>query len=628
MTSIELLSPAGNWDSLKAAVCEGADAVYFGLQGFNARRRADNFSDSDMENAVRYCHDRGVRAHLAANTLVKNRELGDYFAMIERAYSAGVDAVIVQELSFIPLIKENFPGMEVHASTQAGVFNSYYNRVLDGADRVVMPRELSLNQVKGFTEKTRIPAEIFVHGALCFGISGQCLMSGFLGGRSGNRGLCAQPCRKKYNGRFLMSTRDLCVVDRIPEIAGAGVRALKIEGRLRSPEYVGATTALYRRALDKGIDNDAFIDTQLAFSREYTRGALFKEYDVVSPCESGKRGIRLGTLGGEGEIKLDAELRVGDGVGVLTGRGTHGDVIRKIWFKGKSVDCGLAGQTVNLAVNAKEGDVLVLTSGAARRKAYRLKARENIIVGRTPKKALPLGIKPQGLSDVRLLVKAYSPEDAGAALDAGASMAYYNIFEKDFPQGSTGAYIPRCLTQWNAKKAIDLVESANPPSVLCADLGVASQLKGREVYLDISCNAFNDIDVAFYNDAGLIPVISPELSFREIYGFTDKRFAVYVHGRIPLVTTKYLLGEGSIKDEKNYTFPVRCELDYKQVLNSVQLGIYTDILQLRKNGITTYLIDASENTIETVSAYKRILGGENLKKPSGYTLGNYRSGVL
>jgi collagenase-like PrtC family protease len=629
MASVELLSPAGDFKALEAAVSEGADAVYLGLEDFNARRRAENVRRGDLRRVVAFCHERGVKAYLTANTLVRNDELGEYFKLIEIAYSAGVDAVIVQELSFAPILKASFPDLGVHASTQAGVFNSFFRRALDGIDRVILPREMTLNQVKEFRVRTGIPVEVFVQGALCFSISGQCLMSSFLGGRSGNRGWCAQPCRKKYNGVYLLSTRDLCVAERVKAVVDAGVSALKIEGRLRSPEYVGAATALYRRALDEGrVDEDALTDLTLAFSREFTRGALFREFDVVSGEEAGKRGIHVGRMMKGGLIRLSCELRVVDGVGVRTRRGAHGDIIRGIYLREKKVERGLPGQTVKLEVNATEGDEISLTSGVVRRKTRSFAKKRGITVSRVQRTAVLPGVSAAGLSGVRLLAKAYSVDDALAAVDAGASRAYYNIFEEDYPGGFVGAYIPRCLSEWSARKAVDLVERFNPTSLLCGDLGVASSIHADEVYLDVSCNAFNDYDVAYYNSLGLTPIISPELSIENLKGFRDKRFAVYAHGRIPLMTTKYRLDARKLRDERGYVFPVRGEGECKQVLNSVPLGFFHKVLTLRDCGVTAFLLDAGEDAAETVSTYRRILAGERVKKPTGYTLGNYARGVL
>ncbi len=635
--AVELLAPAGGWDALRAAVSNGADAVYFGAGSFNARRRAENFSDANLPGVVSFCHDTGVKAYLAANILVKNSELEDFFGLLKRAYSAGVDAVIIQDISFVRIIKECFPGMEAHVSTQAAVFNSFHKELLEGVDRVILPRELTLNQVKEFQDKTGFDVELFVQGALCYSMSGQCLLSSFLGGRSGNRGLCAQPCRKEYNGKFLLSTRDLCLVEKIPKIVSAGVSSLKIEGRLRSPEYVAAATALYRRALDsleKGrfvVDLDSFVDMELAFNREYTQGMLMRMNDVVTPDAGGKRGISLGVLGAGGSITLKAALRVGDGVGILSKRGMHGDHVKRIEYKGKMVDSAGIGQTVRLNINAHPGDVIVLSSGIPRRKPYKQAARKPIIMERAP----PLNYFPKihsgGFSDACLLVKVYSLKDAYLAKDAGADYVYYNIFARDYPcdDPRISAYVPRCLGEHTAQKALSLAQDSNASSVLCGDPGVAVHIKGRRVYLDMSGNVFNDLSVGFYNDRTVIPVISPELSFKELSQFSDKRFAAYVHGRLPLLSTRYSLSSEYLRDAKGYVFPVRGEGEYKQVLNSVPLGLFSSITKLKDAGINQYLLDLEKDVSETVKLYGKIISGENIKKfPGEYTLGNYREGVL
>ena len=208
MKKIELLLPVGNQENLQAAVENGADAVYFGIDKFNARRRADNFKLDKIKETIDYCHENGVRCYCTLNILIKNEEIEEFFATITQLYLSGIDAVIIQHLSFLPIIKKNFPGLEVHLSTQTTITNTYFHDLIKQADKVVLPRELSKEEIENFINKTKLPTEIFVQGALCFSYSGKCLFSSFLGGRSGNRGLCAQPCRRKYNGKYLLSMKD------------------------------------------------------------------------------------------------------------------------------------------------------------------------------------------------------------------------------------------------------------------------------------------------------------------------------------------------------------------------------------------------------------------------------------
>jgi collagenase-like PrtC family protease len=632
---IKLLSPCGDWDCLKAAASEGADAVYFGLGSFNARQRATNFRQEELTRVVGYCHDRGIECHLTANTLVKNHELQGWASMVSNAYSAGVDAIILQEISFLPLLKECFPDLKVHISTQAGIFNTFQSKLLSGADMVVMPREMPLNQIREFHQNTKLPTEVFVQGALCFSISGQCLMSSFLGGRSGNRGLCAQPCRKRYNGRYALSSRDLSLIEKLPLIADAKVACIKIEGRLRGPNYVGAATALYRRGLDSlqngqfQIDTDAQLDMELSFSRDYTLGGAFKEYDITTPLDCGKRGVFLGILGEGGTIKPNVGLRIGDGVGIVTPNGEHGDILRRMFASGRQIDRTMPGQTVCLDINATKGDQIFLTSGSARRRIQNPPQRTPIKVKRGLSKLEFPFVLSRKLEQPRLLVRAYTLKDAFAALDAGAQRAYYDIFANDFPHTDLriSPYVPRNLPNWAADKIARTISSMPSDSVLCGDLGVATQLRGTEVFLDINSNAFNDIDVSFYNDRGLIPVVSPELTLTELRDFKDKRFAVYAHGRIPLMSTKYSLREDILKDELGYEFPVRAEYGQKQILNSVPFGLFSEVSKLLESGMVCMLLDLEKDVAQTVSAYRRILSGEKIRKPDGYTLGHFKQKV-
>jgi collagenase-like PrtC family protease len=509
--------------------------------------------------------------------------------------------------------------------------------LLSGADRVILPREFTLKQVREFREKTGLDIEVFIQGALCFSVSGQCLLSSFLGGRSANRGLCAQPCRKKYNGGFVLSTRDLCLAGKIPDLIAAGVSSLKIEGRLRDARYVSCATTLYRRVIDSfysgkyGIDPDALMDMRLAFSREYTEGMLARVNDVVTPDAGGKRGALLGRLEKDGALRLNEQVRVGDGVGILTGKGVHGDVIRAIERCGRKVSFAGKGDTVRLFLNAKEGDEIVLTSGVARRKPYKIPKRKPLLTRKAKPHEISLDIKKKGLAGRMLLVKVYSRKDASKAREAGADRVYYNVFSKDYPMDdrSVNPYVPRCLSEWNAQKALKTLEHLDPNSVLSGDAGLACSLAGREVFLDMSGNVFNDVAVGFYNARGVIPVVSPELSFKELSEFRDKRFCVYAHGRIALMSTKYALPDESLLDEKGYVFPVRTELDMRQVLNSVPLGLFDGIRKLEGYGISRYLLDLSGDVSETVAAYRKIMqGSDDRKTKEGYTMGNYRAGVL
>ena len=251
----ELLAPAGSPDAFRAALAGGADAVYFGGTAFNARLRAQNFSADDMRECISLCHANGAKAYLTLNTLVTDRELPAMLTAVEEAYLAGVDALIVADLGAASIIHRHLPDLALHASTQCAGHNAAAARALAdlGFSRMVLARETSARDVATFLAESGIEAEVFVHGALCVSHSGQCLFSSLVGGRSGNRGECAQPCRlPDARGRYPLSLKDLSLARHVPKLIELGVHSLKIEGRLKSPDYVREVTSMWRHLLDEG----------------------------------------------------------------------------------------------------------------------------------------------------------------------------------------------------------------------------------------------------------------------------------------------------------------------------------------------------------------------------------------
>lgn len=277
----ELLSPAGDFDALKAAVRCGADAVYIGGKAMSARRFAKNFSTEEIASAAAYCRERGVRLYLALNTLIRPDEEPAAAKAVESAARCGVDALIVQDIGLAKTAKNICPDLPLHASTQLTAHSTEDVRALMslGFSRIVLSRELNGAEIKKIYLETGCEIEAFVHGALCVCFSGRCLMSSFIGGRSGNRGCCAQPCRRLYFGEgksgYFLSTRDLSLVRRLDEMKAAGVMSFKIEGRMKSPEYVAVVTDIYRRALDgQPLTKRDYADLRSIFSRggELTEG--------------------------------------------------------------------------------------------------------------------------------------------------------------------------------------------------------------------------------------------------------------------------------------------------------------------------------------------------------------------
>ena len=282
---IELLSPAGSMEALRAAVCNGADAVYLGADTFNARMNARNFSAADLQEAVVYCHVRGVKVHLTLNTLVLDREMPRAAELIRMAASCGVDAFIVQDLGMVSLCRQLAPDVPIHASTQMSIHS--LEGVLEaaalGCSRVVLARELPAEEIAHICKKSPVEIEVFVHGALCMCYSGQCYLSSVIGRRSGNRGQCAQPCRLPYgygrfeSTRYPLSLKDNCLAGELDELRRMGVASIKIEGRMKRPEYVAIVTRAYRTVLNGGKLTQADLqELETAFSRQGFTDGYFK----------------------------------------------------------------------------------------------------------------------------------------------------------------------------------------------------------------------------------------------------------------------------------------------------------------------------------------------------------------
>jgi putative protease len=376
----ELLSPAGDWDCLRAAIENGADAVYFGLDtGFNARARAANFAIDDLPRLMETLHLHGLKGYATLNTLVFSDELQAFSRTVESVADAGVDAVLVQDVGAAMLIRDRRPDLRLHASTQMTLTSAETIDLAErlGMDRVVVARELSIDEIAAIRRQTAMPLEVFVHGALCVAYSGQCLTSESLGGRSANRGQCAQACRLPYElvcdgnnvdlgeQRYLLSPQDLAAYALAPELLDAGVAAFKIEGRLKTPEYVAAITRHYRRAIDTAVAGRPVEFTprdveemELTFSRGFSPGWLQGcDHKMLVPAtSSAKRGVRLGTVA---EVRRDrvvvdlaGSVKRGDGVAIDCGQTSDdalGGRVYEVFHAGRSLTDPIATGRVELA---------------------------------------------------------------------------------------------------------------------------------------------------------------------------------------------------------------------------------------------------------------------------------------
>lgn len=370
---IDLLSPVGDFECLKAAVQNGADSVYFGANTFSARAFAHNFDLAELNQAIEYAKLRGVKTNLTLNTLMKDDEFDAAFYLASKAYEFGIDAIIVQDLGLAMKLIESFPDLPIHASTQMSIHN------LDGAlklqkfgfKRVVLSRELSMDEITHICKNTDVEIECFIHGALCISYSGQCLFSSMIGGRSGNRGKCAQPCRLPYkllensktiNSGHLLSTRDLCGLEYIPSLINAGVTCIKIEGRMKSPEYVATVTRIYRKYINLAVSGKPYIidkndkkDLLQVFNRGMSScGHLDNEPNkhLIFKDKPNHMGLFLGTIQNYNKNKgyitlaLKENINIGDKISVEKESGSY--TISELMKNNKNIKETKIGQTVVL----------------------------------------------------------------------------------------------------------------------------------------------------------------------------------------------------------------------------------------------------------------------------------------
>jgi collagenase-like PrtC family protease len=641
----ELLSPAGDWASLQAAVMNGADAVYLGTREFNARVHAKNFNLDELARAVSYCHNQGVRVYVAMNILIKNNEIQRFFEILSRVYAAGCDGVILQHISFIDIIKNNYPDLAVFVSTQSAIGNTASATIVKRADRIILPREMTLVEIKKIVD-AGIKVEVFVHGALCFSYSGLCLFSSFVSGRSGNRGCCAQICRQKFIDNYPLSTKELCLVRRVPDLIKAGITAFKIEGRMRSPLYVAVATRLYRKAIDSFLAGEfqappkELAEIEIVFNREFTEGMLSGEKQLISPAKPMNRGALLGAIE-EGQITLRRSVAVGDGLGIWGKGSVTGAVVQEISRGSAQVNTAGSGERVNLHIGAKEGSLVYLTSSPL------ITLEPDFRVNRSPIKTasrppvrpiLPRVVKQKAPPLQRFLSRAYSMAEAREIAKSEADIVFYDIFAPDFPEVGVwaertifGAYVPRILNDSELARAIALLSRKRPGAILTGNLGLLTRraIINVPVYLDYSLNIFNDIDALFCRRYQAVPILSPELSLVELTNFKDREVVIFCHGNIVLVNTKIEIKEEKLVDEKGLEFTARKEDGYWQILNSRPFGLFNDIRKLRTIGFNQFFVDQQYKSAGYIQLYRDILKQpvKDRRERRGFTSGHLYKGV-
>lgn len=666
----ELLAPAGDFSSLYAAVNAGADAVYIGASKFSARANAVNFNSEQLAEAIEYCRIRGVKAYLAINTLIKDSELSEALKVAMEAYEAGIDGYIVQDLGLMKLLKEKFD-TEVHASTQMTVFDEYGLEFLKkrGICRAVLARECEREEIVRLCEKNITESEVFCHGAICMSYSGQCLMSSMLGGRSANRGACAQPCRLCYTADgdkgYYLSPRDLCLADEVDFLSKAGVASLKIEGRMKGPAYVAAAVRAYRRALDEGRmseEDGARLVKAFARGGSFTKGCygsvkgrammnVESSNDNVMRSSDRELEKELEMLWKGGEIKklpVKAELYIG---GVT--RITLSDGINSVSEEcetpteeyGKKTDVEFAraclskmGATPFYIEEFSYTEKVNAYFKASELNELRRKAVLKLMKARSGKRSFDSGldfsVKPRKKENTETYISASveTRAQAEALIKAGARV--YVPYGLGSFEGAAGAIIPAVYKK--------LPKKLDCSVVVAGSIGAAEYARGlgKSVIADYSMNIFNSVSAEEFETVTL----STELTLAEMKKITASfNTEAVVYGYIPLMKTKNCIIKtvgkcaGScadcrksikLRDRKNAVFTVKSDGEFNTLYNSVPLFMADRINELKDAGFTGLrLCFTNESPREAVKIYKMYAGEAAIEKPSAYTRGHFYSGV-
>ena len=574
----ELLSPAGDADSLRAAICGGADAVYFGASAFNARARAANFNDEDIRSAISYCHDYGKKAYVTLNTAIKDRELPDALSLAASLYENGADAVICADAGLISLIRNNLPDLDVHISTQAGVCSSEGARLFAdlGATRTVLARELSFPDIKKITSECGIETEVFVHGALCVCVSGRCLFSSMIGGRSGNRGECAQPCRLPYNdGKYLLSLKDLSLAEHITSLCDAGVSSLKIEGRLKSPDYVYRVTKIYRTLLDsrrnasplevkelesifsRGGFTDGYFTGRINHSMNGVRGDLqgappkapeMKEPSIPLKLSATVKADAPLSLVYEAEDGRRAEVKGPVPQVALSRPMSEGDYLRPL--------CALGGTPFFVKeqkIGSDEGLMLPVSALKEARREAIAALRKTYHPIRESVKAEYSPVSARGKADSIRSASFLRAEQ----ITADAKKFFDVIFlpaDSFDPSLANGAALPPVTHESGAdalKKMLDELKDAGCEHLLVSDAGQLRMAKahgGFIIHTDLGFNVFNGEAARTLKRSGASRVlVSPELN---LSAAADLGAGLLVYGRVPLMVLKKCIGKELIGCDK------------------------------------------------------------------------------
>lgn len=655
----EILAPAGSMESLIAAVRCGANAVYLGTKGINARRGATNFTFEELKQAVEYCHARDVKIYLALNILISDSERELAYKTVEAGLSLGVDAFIIQDLGLAKIIHSHFPTARMHASTQCSVNSPEGFKALEkmGFVRAVLPREMSLDEIKEIRQATDMELEMFVHGALCMCVSGQCYLSAMLGGRSGNRGLCAQPCRLGFSADASrscdLSLKDLSLIGNINEIAQAGVVSLKIEGRMKRPEYVAAAVTSCKKAIDgeysatdentlKSVfSRTGFTDGYFTGERKDMFGTRQKE-DVVAAKDVLKELSHL--YDNENPlVPIDIEFickanRKAELTATALGKTVTvtGTVPEKAINKPMTED-SVTGRLAkfgntqfylkNIKIDLDDGLILPASViNSMRREAVEMLDKVEI----QPFTQMPYKAEKYKEKDCTPYYTARFLNPDSIPDKHPFKRIFIPIWssDEDFVDNRAGVEIPRGLFGMEEKltKRLEHLKKIGVRKALCSNLGAYSlaQKMGFEVYGDFGLNIFNSESAQLFNS----PILSFEATLEQTNRIGAKDTGIIGYGYLPLMLTrncpiKNHLGcsrcTGKLTDRKGFEFKVKCSpYPCVEVLNPVPVYMGDRQKEIKTDFIHFYFTDESKNQVEQII---------NLFKTGGQFDGKYTRGL-
>lgn len=699
MNQLELLSPAGDIDIFKAVVNAGADAVYFGGDLFGARAYAKNFSIEDAKEAIKYGHLHGVKSYLTVNTLLKNLEIEDKLYDYLKAYvENGIDAFIVQDFGVFNFIREFFPDTHVHVSTQASICTEYGAKFFEnlGASRIVTARELSLNEISNIHKACpELEIESFIHGALCVCYSGQCLMSSILGGRSGNRGRCAQPCRLPYDaydkdlklnkkGQYILSPKDFCTINMLPEMIQSGVMSFKIEGRMKQIEYATGVVSVYRHYIDqylyKGPNNYSVTEDDIKRLLDYGNRSGFtslylKEKNgpdlITFEAPSHTKAEGNYTPFEEKKIKLDCKVTALLGkefkITFTDENGNVGECISNVIESSKNraasredIEKAVSGLgntcyvinkldidyddgiflPVSLMKNARREAIDDLTSKTLGDSSKRIYEFKKISKALNHNQNVESFITVQTKEQLQAIYK-HSFVDVIAvpiAIFDEAKNAFNGKIFVSLPPILRDTYIDKIIIP---ESADGVIASSYDELGLLIDKGYSKD----KIILDHRLYTFNNRAIKGFSDVGVRSNCIPyELSMKELNHRANVDSQMIVYSRIPMMitancTVKNTIGctksnkQIKLVDRKNEDFIVACDCNYcyNTIYNGKKYMAFDMINEIRSLGIKQFRLDftveSKAEVDEVLKSYESALNGESFKFAEDFTRGHLKRGV-